>query len=288
MRPVPIFDTSALRNLSDKDDLETLVKRLKPLIPSHGSPLSFITTIELFRGLAKSRPEHAARTIRPLLLGARISRREVLRVPLSFANWELFRTEEVFPHRPRLLVDWLKKVQTPDFAEQFASGNVTMDFERIDHVFNEIVEGHSRPTKMMLDRAYPEWREHRQGGRSALPDSIRDVANRAMVPEMMKAAMPEMLLKELQIEPTATNIEKARVHCDAYFTFQVHLERSSTIEGYHFDKNPNDFHDGLQFLYLTRPRFCYVTDDRPSLERTRRSSQRDRIMSLNEFLSNVA
>ena len=288
MRPIPIFDTSALKNLSAKSDLDSVVKHLKPLIPSHGCPLSFITTVELFRGLARSRPEHAARTIRPLLLGVRISRLEVLPVPLSFAKWELFRSEEVFRNRPRLLVDWLRKVQKPGFAEKFASGNVTMDFERIDPVFEKIAAEHSKPTEMMLNRVNPTWREQRQGGRSALPDSIRDVANRAMEPEMLKAAMPEMLLKALEIEPTTANIEKARTHCDAYFTFQVHLERSSAIEGYNFDKNPNDFHDGLQFLYLTRPRFCYVTDDRLSLERTRRSSQRDRIMSLNQFLSSAA
>lgn len=288
MLPIPIFDTSALINLSDEDDLDAVVKRLKPLIPSHGCPLSFITTVELFHGLARSRPEHAARTIKPLLLGARISQLDVLRVPLSFAKWELFRSEEVLRSRPRLLVDWLKKIQTPAFAAKFESGKVAMDFARIDPVFEKIKTEHSKPTEMMLNRVSPAWREQRQGGRSALPDSIRDEANRAMEPEMLKAAMPEMLLKTLEIELTAANIEKARTHCDAYFTFQVHLERSSTIEGYNFDKNPNDFHDGLQLLYLTRPRFYYVTDDRLSLERTRRSSQRDRIMSLDAFLSRAA
>jgi hypothetical protein len=283
MRLTPIFDTSSLINLSREDDLNSVLKRLKPLIPSHGCPLSLISTIELFRGLSKGDPEKVARTLKPLLLAARISRRIVLRAPLTFARWELFRTKEALRHSPRLLVDWLRKIQQPNFAARFASGDVEMDFDGISRIFGKIEREESRPTELLLDNWNPEWREERRHG-SALPEGLRETAKRGMQFDILRDAQPKTLLTELQIDCTPINIEKTKVHCDAYFTFLVNRLRDSIIGNYNFEKKPNDFHDSLQFLYLTRPNFCLVTDDRPSLERTRQSAQRPRIMSLNEFL----
>jgi spore maturation protein SpmB len=117
MRLTPIFDTSSLINLSREGDLDVVMKRLKPLIPSHGCPLSFVTTLELFRGLSKSDAGKIIGTLKPLLLAARISRCVVLRVPFTFVSWELFKVEGALNHRPKLLMDWLKKIQAPQFAE---------------------------------------------------------------------------------------------------------------------------------------------------------------------------
>lgn len=263
------------------------MKRLKPLIPSRGCPLSFVTALELFRGLSKSKPEKLDQTLRPLLLAARISRRHVLRTPLTFAASELFQAEEALHHRPKLLIDWLQRIQMPRFPERFASGEVKIDFERIESIFAKIAAEQHRPTEMMLNRVHPNWREERRKG-SALPESKREVAKRGMRFDILKGAMPELLLTQMEVERTPTNIEKAKTHCDAYFTFLANLERNSTLGNYRFEDNPNDFHDGLQLLYLTRPRFCVVTDDGPSLERIRQSSQRARIMSLAEFLATAA
>jgi hypothetical protein len=287
MRLTPIFDTSALINLSRMDDLDAVAKRLKPLIPSRGCPLSFVTALELFRGLSNGDPEKVAKTLKPLLLGARISRRVVLRTPITFASWELFQVEEALRHRPKLLMDWLEKIQTPDFAARFASGEVQMDLERINPIFGKIEREEHLPTEMMLDRWYPDWHEERKNG-SALPENLREMAKRGMQFGKLRDEMPELLLTQLQIERTPANISKARIHCDAYFTFQVNRLRASVIGNYKFETTSTDFHDWLQLLYLTRPRFCFVTDDGPSLDRTRQSSQRTRIMSLSEFLSTAA
>ncbi|MGD0404626.1 MAG: hypothetical protein ABSB66_15690, partial [Candidatus Acidiferrales bacterium] len=74
------------------------MRRLKSLIPSHGCPLSFVTVMELFHGLCNGKAEKLDHTLKPLLLAARISRKQVLRTPLTFAEWELFQTEAAFGH----------------------------------------------------------------------------------------------------------------------------------------------------------------------------------------------
>jgi hypothetical protein len=287
MQLTPIFDTSALINLSREGDLDSVVKRLKPLLPSHGCPLSFITALELFRGLSNGDPEKVADTLKPLLLAARISRNIVLRTPLNFASWELFQVEEAFRHQPKRLVDWLKRIQMPDFVARFASGEVEMDFAGINQIFLKIEQEGHLPTEMTLDRWYPGWREERRNG-SALPENLREMAKQALQFNTVRNELPDLFLKQLEIERTPANIGKATIHCDAYFTFQVNILRASLIGNYNFEKKPTDFHDSLQFLYLTRPWFCLVTDDRPSLDRTRQSSQHTRIMSLGEFLGTAA
>jgi hypothetical protein len=287
MRLTPIFDTSSLINLSREDDLDAVVKRLKPLIPSRGCPLSFVTTLELFRGLSNGNSEKVAKTLKPLLLAARISRNVVLRTPLTFASLELFQVNEALRHKPRLLMDWLEKIQIPDFATRFASGEVEMDFDRTDQIFGKIEREESRDTELLLDRWNPDWREERRSG-SALSEDLREMAKRGMQFDTLRDAMPARFLSSLEIEPTPANMGKAKIHCDAYFTFQVNRLRDSIIGNYRFEDNPNDFHDGLQFLYLIRPHYCLVTEDRQSLERTRQSGQRARIMPLREFLANAA
>lgn len=285
MHLTPIFDTSALINLCRNDDsLDDIVKRLRPLVPSRGCPLSFISAIELFRGLSNCNPLRVNETLKPILLAARISRRNVLRVPLTFARWELFHDEEAFTHQPRLLVDWLERIQNPSFAARFAEGDVQLDFERMNQIFRKIEAEEHLSTQAMLDSWNPEWREERRSG-SALPQELREKANRAMRFETLRDETPTLFLKQMNVEATPANLHKTRTHCDAYFTFQVNRIRASVIGNYNFEVNPTDFHDWLQLLYLTRPLFLLVMDDGPALERTRQSGQRSRIMSLNEFLS---
>jgi hypothetical protein len=284
VKPVPIFDTSALINLSHQGHLDAVVRRLKPLIPSHGCPVSFVTAVELFHGLCLGGTGRIVETVKPLLLAAQLSRRKVLRVPLSFAGWELFQAERFRRSRPRLLEGWLATLQMPNFVERFASGEVReMNLEKIEGIFEMIRAGAPHAITQMLDRLHPMWRDERQNG-SALPEHMREEVKRSWPFEKWKGALPEQLVREMQIERTSANIERARVHCDAYFTFTINLIRDSTIGNYRFEDRPNDFHDGMQMLYLTRSSHCVVIDDGPSMQRVRQSHQRSRIMSLNDFL----
>jgi hypothetical protein len=242
--------------------------------------------MELFHGLFNSKPERLDQTSKPLLLAARMSRKQVLRTPLTFAEWELFHTERAFSHQPRRLVDWLGKIEMPSFPERFAAGEVEMDFEGTERIFGLVKERNAQTTEQMLDRVHPNWREERLNG-SALPESKREQFKREMPFEKWKGILPGLLIREMHIEENAANIDSTRTGCDAYFTYTINLLRDSILGNYRFEDNPNDFHDGLQFLYLIRPKFCLVTDDRPPLDRTRQSSQRPRIMSLDEFLSSA-
>jgi hypothetical protein len=100
-----------------------------------------------------------------------------------------------------------------------------------------------------------------------------------------KRDLPDQLLEVANIERTHETIEAMRRNCDAYFTFTVILLRDSVIGNYDFEKNSNDFHDGMQLLYMSRPSFCMVTDDRGLIARTDKSSQRTRIVTTDEFVS---
>ena len=72
--------------------------------------------------------------------------------------------------------------------------------------------------------------------------------------------------------------------CDAYFTFTVKILRDSLISNYSFEENSNDFHDGIQLVYLCPPSFCVVTDDKRLIGRTMNSSQSHRVLTTDEFL----
>ena len=290
MQQMPIFDTSALINLCRNDDsLDAIAKRLKPLIPARGCPLSFITVLELFHGLYNCDANRMDETLRPLHLAARLSRRKVLSTPITFTGRELFQVADRRGGRRSILPEWLAIVQRPDFASRFASGDLKdeINLEKIEKLFVQIREKHPVAIVQMLDRMHPSWREDRKTG-SALPEDKREEFKRKMPFEKWKAMLPEQLITEMGAEKSPTNLDRARTHCDAYFTFTINLLRDSIVSNYNFEDNPNDFHDGLQLLYLTRPLYRVVTDDKPSRTRVSRSSQVSRVMSLDEFLSRAA
>src|ERR1700677_4102428 len=99
-----------------------------------------------------------------------------------------------------------------------------MDFNELNRIFEKIEREESRETEMLLDKWNPDWRAERRNG-SALPESLRNEAKRGMQFDALKDAMPELFLKQVEIERTPSNIQKAKIHCDAYFAFQ---DRKST------------------------------------------------------------
>lgn len=67
MRLTPIFDTSALIELSRKDD--AVLKRVRSRIPEHGCPLSHVAVLELFYGLRRAfGTDRIDDALKPLLL----------------------------------------------------------------------------------------------------------------------------------------------------------------------------------------------------------------------------
>ena len=81
---------------------------------------------------------------------------------------------------------------------------------------------------MLLDRWNPDWRADRRNG-GALPEDVREMVKRGMQFHTLRDAIPERFLESLEIAPTPVNISKAKIHCDAFFAFQVNRLRDSII-----------------------------------------------------------
>src|SRR5258707_272046 len=90
VRLIPIFDTSAIINLSTRDRADPASNHIRSLIPRHGWPLSFVTVVELFNGLSRGGAEHFDESLKPVILASCLSRRRVLLQSIPFMEKELF------------------------------------------------------------------------------------------------------------------------------------------------------------------------------------------------------
>ena len=287
MPPVPIFDTSAVVNLSKRGSADPIWKHLKRAIPRHGCPLSYITVLELFHGLSVGGIDKLDDSLKALILASRLSRRRVCLAPYAFVEMHLFEITDSRHERSRAALQrWLRISVGPDFKRMFASGTVKgISLEKVESLFAVVRDQHSFHVAQYLDRLHPGWRLERQKFRSSVPADVRETIKRTYPLDKWKRLLPEQLLEAMNIERTQEAIAQTSAGCDAYFTFTVNLLRDSLMTDYKFEDNSNDFHDGLQLLYLSRPSFCLVTDDKRSILRTRGSNQGDRILTVDQFLS---
>jgi hypothetical protein len=284
---VPIFDTSAVINLSKREHEDPVLKQLKLLLPNRGCPLSFVTALELFHGLNLGGIAKFDDSVKALIIAAQLSRRKVLLAPYAFVEKELFGVTTPGHERSRANVKrWLGVMISPDFKAKFSSralGDIKL--EKVENVFDFVRNGHSTHVEAFLTGIYPQWRSERAVSRSPIPEAMREGIKRAVPREEWKSKLPEQLLEAMGIERTAQTIETMGRGCDAYFTFTVNLLRDSLLTNYRFERNSNDFHDGLQLVYLCRPSFCLVTDDKRSISRAAKSAQASRILTIEQFVS---
>jgi hypothetical protein len=287
---IPIFDTSTIRNLSDLSDSDPILRRLTSCIPTRGCPLSHATVLELFHGLFNCSKDRIDDALKPIFLAARLSRRHVLPLPLRFIEREVFQIRASYRDPSSAdLKRWLGITQRPGFSTRFASGSDEgLNVEKVETLFETIREGHQSAMALFCDDIYPQWRVHRDTFRTAFPEDLRQKIKQAAVDyETWRAKAGLHFLKALEIEINDDNLRRVE-RCDAYLSFLFSLFWDSSVGNYHFDKNPNDFHDGLQLLYLSHPLYCVVTEDKKWKVRASKSRQCDRIVSLDEFLSRAA
>jgi predicted nucleic acid-binding protein len=64
MRLTPIFDTSAILNLSKRDPSDPLCPVFNRSVPAKGCPLSFVTVLELFLGLRRADKERFTHSLK--------------------------------------------------------------------------------------------------------------------------------------------------------------------------------------------------------------------------------
>lgn len=286
MRLTPIFDTSAIINLSKRPSADPTLNRLRSSVTKHGWPLSFVTALELFHGLSVGGIAKLDDSVKALVLASRLSRRRVLLSPFPFFERELFGLQDSgHEQSSKNLGRWLGKVVDPNFKREFTLGTVDgMNLKRIESLFALVRQQQGAHVAQFLDRLHPTWRTERQKSGSSVPEAAREEIKRTYPVDKWKRDLPEQLLEAANIERTDKSIEALRCGCDAYFTFTVSILRDSLIGNYGFEENSNDFHDGMQLVYLCRPSFCIVTDDRRLIGRTNKSSQRNRILTTDQFV----
>jgi hypothetical protein len=287
VQPTPIFDTSAIIELSKRDGSDPTLKRVRLLLPRRGCPLSHVAVLELINGVCLSKRDQVSDSLKPIIFASQLSRRKVLWSPISFVQKELFGLEDSRHQKSsRDLHLWLGRIIAPKFKDAFIAGGVKgTNLGRIKSLFDVIKQAHCNYLVQFLDRVHPNWRSERESSGSSLPENEREKLKRTYPVDKWRSDCAESFLDALKLEQTSENTEALRGACDAYFTFMVNLIRDSLVSNYHFEDNPNDFHDGIQLLYLARPSYCFVTADTHLVTRVAKSSQRDRILTLDEFIS---
>lgn len=91
----------------------------------------------------------------------------------------------------------------------------------------------------------------------------------------------------MDIKTTSDAVDKINSRCDAYLSMTVSVLRDAIMTNYRFEENWNDFNDGMQLLYLSRPCQCIVTEDARLIQRVSKSSQVDRILTIDQFVSGL-
>jgi hypothetical protein len=286
VRLISIFDTSAIINLSNRDSADPVLNRLRSLVPQRGWPLTFVTVLELFNGLSRGGAEHFDESLKPVSLAARLSRRRVLLQSIPFVQKELF---NVFDRRHQVstenLTRYLGTLQQPNAKNDFVAGRFTF-LQKIEMLITTMRQGYKDFMEGFLDEKMPDWRSERQKSGSPLPEAEREKLKHSLPVDKWKRDLATHFVAEsfngrTPDEPIRLMCDR----CDAYLTFTVSVLRDSFMTGYRFEDNSNDFHDGMQLLYLSRPWFCLVTEDTRMIGRTKKSTQSNRILTIDQFVS---
>lgn len=286
MNFIPIFDTSAVLNLSKLAESSPLLARLRRGLPKRGSPLSYITVLELIYGVGRCEKARLGDSLRAISTAWRLSRGKVLLSPMPLVIEELEQIRDAGAHRSSANLErWLRAASKPGFKDELLSRKSSIDMERIDALFRHVRETYSTNLEDFLDHRYPDWRAERASSGSPLPEAAREKFKREFPFSKWKEDQPFAFTRAIGAPNNDATITKLRERCDAYFTFNTNLIRESLISGYRFERNSNDFHDGMQLLYLWRPTYCLVTDDTRFITRIERSCQRSRVMTVEQFAS---
>ncbi|HXP71234.1 MAG TPA: hypothetical protein VOA88_18290 [Candidatus Dormibacteraeota bacterium] len=283
----PVFDTSAILNLSKRHPSDALWPLLNRSIPAKGCPLSFVTVLELFLGLRRAERDRLTHSLKALTVASRLSRRKVLLHPIAFVEKELFGIRSPGHERSREnLKRWLGSAMRPNFESDLISGTANfVDLEKIENLFIVGRKGYIGFLEQFLDRINPGWRVARSMSGSALSENERDRLKRTTPVGVWKRDAAKRFLECIPVEPTLDAINTMSYRCDANLTLTVSVLRDVLMTNYRFEENWNDFNDEMQLLYLSRPSYCFVTEDARLIGRVKQSSQSSRILTIDQFVS---
>jgi hypothetical protein len=164
----------------------------------------------------------------------------------------------------------------------------TAFLDKIEPLANTIRRGYANYFEEFLDGKFPDfdWRSARENSGYPLPEADKEKLKRADF-EAWKRDFASRMVPQLLATPAAAidAVNLVADRCDAYVTHSVSVIRDALVSGYHFEDNSNDFHDGMQLLYLSRKLYCFVADDAGLIRRVSKSSQRERVLSIDDFVS---
>ncbi len=292
MRPQPIFDTNIFGHVQDGSipvrDWRFLLKHR----PGHGWPLKFRRAkeqIDLACKLSKGRL--------PLEEPRLLLCKEVLGLPFP----------DTLPRlRPELLADHLEIVRCANSPEDIRNGRVRVKklLTRGDghggfagfnaSIVAELVSGDGSPKKEWIKRleafasdVYPEWREHFRTTGQRLPNKIRAELEPVSRWYAERNKWPETIVEWLEAAPTPELLLSIAKRLDAVFEFTLFVDREFLLRRYNPEKHESDVYDQFQLHYLAMDRFVIVSEDTDLFTRTARSSQSERIQSLDKFLQSL-
>ena len=222
---IPIFDTSAIINLSKRDSADPASNRLRSTVPQRGWPLSFVTVLELFNGLSRGGAEHFDESLKPVNLASRLSRRRVLLQSIPFIQKELF---NVIDRRHQVstenLTRYLGMLQQPNAKNDFVAGRF-MFLQKIEKIITTMRQGYKDFMEGFLDEKMPDWRSERQKSGSPLPKTEREKLKHTLPGDKWKRDLATHYVAESFNGSTPDEfIRLVCDRCDAYLTFTVSVE----------------------------------------------------------------
>ena len=141
--------------------------------------------------------------------------------------------------------------------------------------------------KQMADERYPAWRElFQQTGRRLPPEIRKELEPRSAWSEQ-RIAFITGLLNWLGASTHAELVADMSIRLDAALEFTVFVAREFLLRNYSLEKHQSDVFDQFQLQYLAFDRFVIVSGDPDLSTRTQNSAQATRIMSFDQFLSNL-
>jgi hypothetical protein len=310
LRPQPIFDTNIFGHVQDGVIAASDWRFLLRHRPGHGWPISVVTALELLAGLPDAPPEKFLRVKGQIELAYKLSKgrlpleeprfllcKDVLRVPFP---------DKLARFPPELIADHIEIMRCANSHEDIQKGRVRVrklltkgDGHRGHAGFSpsilaELVGGEGSPKKEWIRRleafaseVYPEWREHFQATGQRLPDEIRTRLEPISAWYAERTGWPETILEWLGANVSPGSRAQIAERLDAVFEFALFVDREFLLRRYNPEKHESDVYDFFQLHYLAMDRFVIVSEDTDLFTRTARSSQAERIQSLDKFLQSL-
>jgi hypothetical protein len=262
-----LLDTNACAKLVDNywTDLASIVKQINREFRVVVSPNTFI---ELLNGVINGRAEYFENDKEKFRVMAGTREIKVLLPPTSYALKTVLGLHVSSPAlRPSEFRRQIGIVLHARTREQLETGVKTPQDWR-----NSRTRLHAG-----IHRA-----KHQEGvaGHNNLMQHVREGSVRFPTPEGFARGLAKnhgYILDDDQTQRFAQAL-------DAVYQHDKILNQRVRYDKYNFEKQQGDWIDGGQLIYLSDPALCILTDDKKLRGRVEKSTQKDRLLLLREFL----